>query len=199
VALRRTVRTLALLAAAAALAAPETAHAQRVDSTRAGVSQPRSRRRAPRTPADSAPRPPISPKQAFLSSFLVPGLGQARLDRPNAGALFVAVEFTAIAMARKSAADLHYAERFSHDSIIVGYTLDAQGAPTDTIYARNRYSGDRVKARRVHLEDWLAVLFFNHLISGADAFVAAQLWDLPGQVSFRAAPRGAAVSASVPW
>ena len=45
----------------------------------------------------------------------------------------------------------------------------------------------------------MAALVFNHLFAGADAFVAAQLWDLPAQVSLRAAPRGLAVNASVSW
>ena len=132
---------------------------------------------------------------------MLPGLGQAKLDRPNAGALFVAVEILGVAMARKSAADLAYARRAARDSIIQGYdfsTLDEEGNPKP-IYAYNRYQGDRVKARRTHYEDWISLLVFNHLLSGADAFVAAQLWDLPGQVSVRAAPTGASVRASVPW
>ena len=36
-----------------------------------------------------------------------------------------------------------------------------------------------MSARKTHVEDWEAALVFNHLISAADAFVAAQLWDLP--------------------
>ena len=54
----------------------------------------------------------------------------------------------------------------------------------------SRYSAARVRARRTHYEDWIAVLIFNHLIAGADAYVAAQLWDLPARVGVRADPRG---------
>jgi hypothetical protein len=49
-----------------------------------------------------------------------------------------------------------------------------------------RYDADLVRTRQLHVEDWLAVLAFNHLFAGADAFVAAQLWDIP--VRMTAAP-----------
>ena len=52
-----------------------------------------------------------------------------------------------------------------------------------------------MRARRVHYEDWLAAILFNHLFSGADAFVAAQLWDLPTQVSARPDAGGVTVAA----
>jgi hypothetical protein len=193
--------------AGALILAPGNAAAQRPDTSRVGVTQPPPRRRAPAAPSpDSFARPPLSPRRAFLYSFALPGLGQAKLDRPNAGALFVGVEILAVTMARKSAADLAYARRFARDSVIESYQRDAngdiqlddEGNPVP-VYARNRYAGDRVRARRTHYEDWVAVLIFNHLLSAVDAFVAAQLWDLPGQVSVRAAPRGGAVSASLAW
>jgi len=193
---------LAAVCAGTLLLAPGEAAAQRPDSTRAGPTQRPPRRRAPAAQrADSLIRAPLSPRRAFLYSLALPGLGQAKLDRPNAGALFVAVEILGVTMARKSAADLAYARRFARDSIIESYdfnSLDEQGNPKP-VYARNRYEGERVRARRTHYEDWVALVIFNHLLSGADAFVAAQLWDLPGQVSVRAMPRGATVSASVAW
>ena len=225
------LRLLAGFIAAALALAPDAARAQRVDSTRTGAAQPPARRRAPGTTIpDSLARPPISPGRAFLYSFLAPGLGQARLDRPNAGALFVGTELLAIAMARKSAISLDEAKRRVADSITVGFlapgasgvqvvdpvtftlvdarcTGDARGEPVvpegategTPIRCGTRYSGERVRARRTQYEDWIAVLVFNHLIAGADAFVAAQLWDLPAQVSFRPAPGGVAVSASLAW
>jgi hypothetical protein len=48
-----------------------------------------------------------------------------------------------------------------------------------------------VKARRLHYEDWVAMLIFTHLFSGADAFVSAHLRDLPRQVELRRLPSGA--------
>ena len=53
-----------------------------------------------------------------------------------------------------------------------------------------------MRTRRLHYEDWIAVLIFNHLFAGADAFVAAQLWDLPGKVAIRQTPFGPLIQAS---
>ena len=58
---------------------------------------------------------------------------------------------------------------------------------------------ERIRARRVHYEDWIAAILFNHLFAGADAFVAAQLWDLPTQVSAHPDERGVIVAAQVSW
>ncbi len=149
-------------------------------------------------------KPPISGKRAFLYSFLVPGLGQARLDRPNAGALFATIEMGAILMAYKSAADLRYAEDAARGTRATGFVLDtilvngdsvAVFVPTDSL--SNRYAS-RLKARRVHYEDWIAVLLFNHIFAGADAFVAANLWDMPVRGSVRAiGPRAAMLGATI--
>ena len=46
----------------------------------------------------------------------------------------------------------------------------------------------------------IAGVVFTHLFAGADAFVAAHLWDLPRQVEFRRLPSGAAaVTARFPF
>ncbi|MDF1505075.1 hypothetical protein, partial [Roseisolibacter sp. H3M3-2] len=162
--------------------------------------------RGPRRPrAAVAPRPglepPVPPRRAFLSSLLVPGLGQARLDRPSAGALFVAVEVVAIAMASKSLYDLRAAKAFRADSIPLAFPVDtATGLPTDTpTRGEGPFPDDLVRSRRVHLEDWLAVIAFNHLIAGAEAFVAANLWDLPGQVGAQRSRHGTGVSLRFRW
>jgi hypothetical protein len=63
----------------------------------------------------------------------------------------------------------------------------------------NTFSAALVRARRLHLEDWLAVIAFNHLISGAEAFVSANLWDVPGEVSVTPTRRGTAISLSFRW
>jgi len=44
----------------------------------------------PRRPADTLSFQPISPLNAFWRSFLIPGWGQARLNRKLTGGLFVA-------------------------------------------------------------------------------------------------------------
>ncbi len=137
-------------------------------------------------------RPPVSPKSAFLYSLLLPGLGQAKLDRGYAGALFFSVEAVAFEQLRQAQLDLQYAQHHAHDSTLVvqTYQVDSLGRPLRDstgklipgTYGYARYDSTRVAARRTHAEDWIAVLLFNHLISGADAFVAAQLWDLPAHV-----------------
>jgi hypothetical protein len=214
VALRAAVALPAFALAAAADAqqpVPARPDSVRRDSVRADTTRPAgdSARAAPRGPrrvrAAPAPRtglePPISPRRAFLSSLLVPGWGQARLERPSAGALFVAVELTAIALATKSYYDLRAAKAFRGDSIPVAFPVDtATGLPRPTpIRGEGPFPEDLVRARRVHLEDWLAVLAFNHLIAGAEAFVAANLWDLPAQVGAQRSRHGAGVSVRFRW
>jgi hypothetical protein len=151
-------------------------------------------------------KPPISPKRAFLYSFMIPGYGQSVLDRPLAGAMFFGAEVTWIALATKSAFDLRYARAHKRDSLVVEYSLDTAGVKVDSLgrflgskYAPNRYATARVDARRKHLEDYFALIIANHLLSGAEAFVSAQLWDLPEHLSFRALPFGPAIAASIRW
>ena len=122
----------------------------------------------------------------------MPGLGQARLDRSYAGALFFVTEIVSVYRLRQAEIDLHYAQRHSHDSTLVTQTyapdalgqptFDSTGTPIPATFAYARYDSARVGARKTHVEDWEAALVFNHLISAADAFVAAQLWDLPAHI-----------------
>jgi hypothetical protein len=76
---------------------------------------------------------------------------------------------------------------------------DSTGALVVAEWATTRYGPGRVRARKTHVEDWVALLVFNHLVAAADAFVAAHLWDLPTRVSIRATPAGARVFANIPW
>jgi hypothetical protein len=189
---------------------PAFGGAQQLDSARAGAARPAAPRaqgetsRSTRSMDDSL-RPPISPRRAFLYSFLVPGAGQARLDRGYAGAMFFLIEVSAITLARRSAEDLRIARRFSGDSIPLRYTvdpvtgapaLDGEGNPQVAAWRLPRYDAAYVRTRKLHYEDWLAVVAFNHLFAGADAFVAAQLWDLPGKVGLRQSPFGPLIQAS---
>jgi hypothetical protein len=136
----------------------------------------------------------------MVYSLFLPGLGQARLNRGATGAFFVFVEAGALTMAAKSAFDLAEAKAFRGDSLIAtSYPVDpATGLPksgaTTANAQRNTFTGQLVRARRLHLEDWFAVLAFNHLISAAEAFVSANLWDVPGEVALRPSRRGLALS-----
>lgn len=202
----------ALLGLALALSwAPATAGAQQRDSLRAGVSTASAAQRTDTIPGQELPAPPLSPRRAFLTSLAFPGYAQARFDRPTASALFVAVEAASILMIRKSVNDLSIAKRFGRDSIPIVFELDPisgevrrdpeTGAPVVKEWMAPPYSEEIVRARRTHLEDWIAVLVFNHLIAGVDAYVSAHLWDVPAAVSIGRGPdgRGAAVTASLRW
>lgn len=149
------------------------------------------------TTADSL-QPPLSPGRAFLYSLALPGLGQSRLRRHMPGTLYFAIEAVAVAMLLKSANDLRVARAGREHEVINAYQVDANGAPIidgsgqfvplDT--ARSRYTDERVRARRTHVEDWVAILVANHLFAGADAFVASLLWDVPARLGARALPQG---------
>lgn len=202
--LRSVVSPVVLLSVG--VAAPRTAVSQQADTARARaavtvadsakarltadtVLQPPNRQRPQLV--ETRGRAPLSNKRAFLYSLAIPGLGQSRLDRGSAGALFASVELGALVMLRRTAADAREARRYLTDTIPDGFTVAQPGAggnstvrPSGTIVGP--YTSDLLRARRLHAEDWIAVLAFNHLFAGADAFVSAQLWDMP--VKFTALP-----------
>ena len=168
---------------------------------RAQTQRPDSARRAPTpevaTPGDSL-RPPLTPRRAFFYSFLAPGYSQSVLGRHKAASSFILVEAITLAMIRESAADLHEARRMVNDTIIVSY-VDASGNPSVSA-APPRFADADVHTRAAHVEDWIALLVANHLFAGADAYVAANLWDVPARLGLRMLPRGgAALSASLKW
>lgn len=141
-------------------------------------------------------RPPLSPRLAFLLSALVPGLAQSRLERGTSGALFAGVEMAALAMLRRSVADVREVRRQRTDTIPGNFTATPGGiVPRGTVPPR--FEASLEASRRLHVEDWTAAIIFNHLIAGADAFVAAQLWDVPARVSVVPARDGLALVATL--
>lgn len=164
---------------------------------------------APATERDTSliPRSPLTPRRAFITSLLVPGLAQSQMGR-GTGILFATVEALSITMYAKSSRDLAVAKAFVSDSAPLLYSVDAvtgqplrdsTGAAIVAEWTTTRYGPGTVRARRTHVEDWIALMIFNHLVAAADAFVAAQLWDLPSRVTLRASPRGAIVTARISW
>ena len=152
-------------------------------------------------------RIPISPRTALVRSMLVPGLGQYNLDRPKAATFFAVIEISAIGMAIKSKHDLDLAKAARLDTTIIP-VVDASGKPVidpatglqkTAGKPKNQNLADRLRARRTHLEDWIAGIVFNHLFSGADAWVAAQLADFNANVTVSAVGKGVQVSARVAW
>jgi hypothetical protein len=141
--------------------------------------------------------PPISPRRAFVYSALIPGMGQAALDRKYTGATFFLIEAMSWALLRRSAADERIAKAFVGDSVPQAYAIDSssglvrrdsRGNPVVATWTQTAYTPSLVRARTLHVEDWVAVILFNHLFAGADAFVAANLWDLPQHLGVRATP-----------
>jgi hypothetical protein len=201
-------------AALVLLALPSLSRAQQADSIRAGVSRPVLATPATPAPQDGAGsgarvqdtlRPPISPRRAFLYSLMLPGAGQAKLDRGYAGGMFFLIEVASLALVHRSAEDLRIARasagdsvplRFQFDAVTGLPVLDTNGNPTVAEWRVSPFDAAYVRTRRLHYEDWIAVLIFNHLFAGADAFVAAQLWDLPGKVAIRQTPFGPLIQAS---
>jgi hypothetical protein len=196
------LRRLLLLAALGCVLLPgRSVSAQQVDSAKVGARRaPADTARKPQSASDSArkplPKPPLSPRRAFLYSLAIPGYSQAVLNRPTAGALFVLTESIAIAMLRESTAELREARRFQTDSVITIGFDPGTGVP---ITAVSGYTQRLVDVRRSHVEDWIAFIIANHLFAGADGYVAAHLWDLPTQISVERRPAGTVVAAKLRW
>lgn len=190
-------------------ALPLTAQTQA--GTRAGVDRPTAAQAIDTVSVsvvapENEPKPLITPGRAFRLSLLFPGAGQAQLDRPYAGGVFLLVEAISLAMLHRSSEDLQLARSFRGDSMPSRYQVDATtglaardtlGNPIVAAWDVPRYTDTFVRTRRLHLEDWMAVLIFNHLFAGADAYVAAQLWDLPSKVALRQTPFGPAIAATI--
>ena len=109
---------------------------------------------------------------AFWRSFLLPGWGQARLDRKLTGGIFVAWEGVTLGMSLKTRHELAYLRRSG---------------------------SERAENKRREHEDWIVLLVFNHLFSGLEAYVSAHLGDFPDDLRLRAIPGGAAASMSIPF
>jgi hypothetical protein len=190
-----------LLVLTLVFAAPLTTDAQQRDTARAGIA-------APKQSVDT-PKPPLSPRRAFLSSLFLPGYAQTVFGRSKAAMLFAAIEVSSIGMARKSAIDLQEAKALRKDSVVATYKIDPNtglaqldpktGLPIPDTYIASRFTDDRVKARRTHYEDWIAAIIFNHLFSGADAYVAANLWDFRTAIGAVAQARAVGIYATLSW
>lgn len=142
-----------------------------------------------------------------MTSLIIPGSMQLRFGRPKAAAIFLLAEGAAVGMSVKSWNDLSRAKDARADTVGTP-VLDGEGNPvTDPAtglprvdYApRNPNLAGRVRARRSHLEDWIAVVVFNHLFAGAEAYVAANLADFDANIQVSAVDRGTRVTARVAW
>ena len=129
-----------------------------------------SARAEPATPSPSLTRR-TSPMNAFWRSFLLPGWGQAKLNRKLTGGIFAAWEGVTLGMSLKTRHELDYLRRTN--------------------------SGRAEDKRREH-EDWLVLLGFNHVFAGLEAYVSAHLNDFPGDLRIQAVPGGFGGTVSIP-
>jgi hypothetical protein len=120
-------------------------------------------------PTDTTHR--IGPMGAFLRSLLVPGWGQAATGRHVTGAVFAAWEGVSAMMTLKAQSELNYL-RETRSSLI--------------------------DAKKQEVQDWIVLWVFNHLFSGAEAFVSAHLQDFPKDLKIRTFPGGVGLSLPVP-
>jgi hypothetical protein len=109
---------------------------------------------------------------SFWRSVLLPGWGQARLNRKLTGGIFLGWEGVTLGMSLKTRHELAYLRRTG--------------------------SGRAEDKRREH-EDWLVLLAFNHLFSGLEAYVSAHLADFPGDLRIQAVPGGVGGAMSIPF
>ncbi len=143
-------------------------------------------------------RPPLSPRRAFFLSALIPGLAQSRLERGTSGALFAGIELAALAMLRRSMADVREVRRQGTDTIPGNFQVNpTTGAIAPVGALPPRFEATMERSRKLHVEDWTAALIFNHLIAGADAFVGAQLWDVPTRLTMVPTQQGLALVATI--
>lgn len=178
--------------AALCVALAGRAEAQRPDSARVAAAPLPTVQ--PAAPVDTSLRPPLTPRRAFVYSLLAPGYAQTVLGRPTAAAVFVLAEAAAALMIFESSANLREARRLARDTVFMG--TDPSGAP---VRQPGAFPRGLVRARQAQVEDWIAVLLANHVFAGADAFVAAHLWDVPARVSPRTESRRVNIGAGVRW
>ena len=129
------------------------------------------RARPASAPPDTLARSYISPGNALWRSLLLPGWGQARLNRKLAAGLFLAWEGVTLGMSLKTRRELDY--------------------------LRRTQSGRAENKRQEH-EDWLVLLGFNHVLAAVEAYISAHLADFPGDLELQAVPGGVGASVSVP-
>ena len=113
----------------------------------------------------------VRPMGAFWRSFLLPGWGQAVTDRQTTGAVFVAWEGVTAMMTLKAQQEANYFKSI-HSSLL--------------------------KSKRQEVQDWMVLWIFNHLFSGAEAYVSGHLRDFPPDLKVRAFPNGIGITVPLP-
>ena len=109
---------------------------------------------------------------AFWRSFLLPGWGQAKLNRKLTGGIFLAWEGVTLGMSLKTRQELEYLRRTN--------------------------SGRAEDKRRQH-EDWLVLLAFNHVSPAWRPTFRPTLRTFPRDLHLQAVPGGIGGAVSFPF
>ena len=113
----------------------------------------------------------VRPMGAFWRSLLVPGWGQSASGRHTTGAVFVMWEGVTAMMTLKAQQEANYMKHAGSANL---------------------------KAKRQEVQDWVVLWVFNHLFSGAEAYVSAHLQDFPADLKIQAYPRGIGIRVALP-
>ncbi len=152
----------------------------------------------------------VSPGGAFLRALILPGWGHASIGAWNRGAFYFTVESsTAWELLRTRERLIEARGRVRWREAVVRQDLAAQGI-TNADSVRAHLDGDAslkdlrglANARATQQQDWVALGIFLVFLSGADAYVSANLAHFPHPISIDAAPTGPVgrmqISVSVP-
>jgi hypothetical protein len=101
--------------------------------------------------------------------------------------IFVSVEAMSLGMLAQSKSELRAAQRFAGDSVWNGSGFIPN--PLQEVLGK----------RELAVQDWTVLLIFNHLISAADAFVAAQLWNVPIELGASPTQKSASIGTHIAW
>lgn len=158
-----TARVLALMLALGPVRSALVAQVPAATGTQSPVPSPQSDTlRVPQSDTTAAGRP-TTPTGAMLRSFLIPGWGQAVYGRKVTAGFMMGVEGLSLGMILKVSGELDHTR--------------AAGGGSEAAKLQER-------------EDWITILVFNHLMSGLEAYVAAHLYDFPGDLHLQALPQG---------
>jgi hypothetical protein len=113
----------------------------------------------------------IRPMNAFWRSLVLPGWGQSATGRHTTGAIFVMWEGVTAMMTLKAQQEANFLKQI--------------GSPS-------------LKLKRQEVQDWLVLWVFNHLFSGAEAYVSAHLQDFPADLKIQAFPGGIGIRLPLP-
>jgi len=158
-------------------------------------------------PADTVPSENTAPRNAFIKSLLVPGLGHFSIGSEKRGLFYLALQGSSYYMLVKTLGTL--ADAKDRESHFVGIAADsveavmaagfhwrpwanpairsledpdlfdaALGGHPDVARARKL-----VNARKQQRQDWITYTIFFTFISAVDAYVAAHLKEFPADVT----------------